>query len=205
MPKKHHTSLAEVLLKVPELISGKLRTLAAKANAETGIRFRVSAPGRVYNGLGERSRISIGDHAHILGEVLVFSHAGRIKIGDWFYCGPRSMIWSSDACGIHIGNRVQIASDVIIFDNNTHPTDAAERFKQVRAIMTTGHPRDIDTIRSAPVVIGDDVWLATRVTVLKGVTIGDGAVIGTGSIICADVKAGARVPAGTVIRSGTQE
>lgn len=42
----------------------------------------------------------------------------------------------------------------------------------------------------APVVLGSNVWLGARVTVLPGVTIGDDAVIGAGSIVTRDVPAG---------------
>lgn len=37
------------------------------------------------------------------------------------------------------------------------------------------------------VEIGNDVWLATNVTILSGVKIGDGAIIGAGSIVCNDI------------------
>ena len=38
-----------------------------------------------------------------------------------------------------------------------------------------------------PIVIGDNVWLGARVTVLKGVTIGDGAVVAAGAVVTRDV------------------
>lgn len=36
-------------------------------------------------------------------------------------------------------------------------------------------------------LIGDDVWLGTRVIVMPGVIIGKGAIIGAGSIVTKDV------------------
>ena len=42
---------------------------------------------------------------------------------------------------------------------------------------------------SAPVRIGDDVWLATGVVVCPGVTIGAGAVVGAGSVVTRDLPA----------------
>lgn len=38
-----------------------------------------------------------------------------------------------------------------------------------------------------PIIIGEDAWLGTRVTVLSGVTIGRGAVIGAGSVVVCDI------------------
>lgn len=56
---------------------------------------------------------------------------------------------------------------------------------------------------SAPVRIGRNVWLAGKVTVLKGVTIGDNAVIGASAVVTKDIPANAvavGIPA-RVIRS----
>ena len=41
--------------------------------------------------------------------------------------------------------------------------------------------------RLAPIVIGDRVWLGSRVIILKGVTIGEGAVVAAGSVVHRDV------------------
>lgn len=41
---------------------------------------------------------------------------------------------------------------------------------------------------SAPVVIGDHVWVSTRVTILPGVTIGDGAVVAAGAVVTGDLE-----------------
>ena len=48
------------------------------------------------------------------------------------------------------------------------------------------HQRD-DGGKTAPIHIGDDVWLATRAIVLRGVTIGDGAVVAAGAVVTRDV------------------
>ncbi|MFC5535793.1 acyltransferase [Rhodocytophaga aerolata] len=41
--------------------------------------------------------------------------------------------------------------------------------------------------KPAPVIIEDNVWLATRCTILKGVTIGKGAVVAAGAVVTKDV------------------
>jgi acetyltransferase-like isoleucine patch superfamily enzyme len=39
----------------------------------------------------------------------------------------------------------------------------------------------------APIIIGDGVWIASRVTVLPGVFIGDGSVVAAGAVVSRDV------------------
>jgi acetyltransferase-like isoleucine patch superfamily enzyme len=45
----------------------------------------------------------------------------------------------------------------------------------------------------APVVIGENVWIAAGAAVLRGVTIGDDSVVAFGSVVTRDV------PAGTIV------
>ena len=47
--------------------------------------------------------------------------------------------------------------------------------------------RDCDERRVAPVVIGDEVWLAHGVVVEPGVTIGDGSVVAAGAVVSTSV------------------
>jgi len=50
--------------------------------------------------------------------------------------------------------------------------------------------RDDDGFRTAPVVIGDEVWIAHGAIIEPGVTIGDGAVISAGAVVTGAVPAG---------------
>lgn len=72
---------------------------------------------------------------------------------------------------ILIGNNVMIGSGVIITTTDSHPLHWEARR------LNTEPPA------SAPVIIGDDVFIGARAIILKGVTIGDGAVIGAGSVV----------------------
>lgn len=38
-----------------------------------------------------------------------------------------------------------------------------------------------------PVVIGDDVWIGTRVIILPGVKIGNGVIIAAGAVVTKDI------------------
>ena len=46
-------------------------------------------------------------------------------------------------------------------------------------------------MRTAPVIIEDEVWLGSNVVVLSGVRIGRGAVIGAGSVVVTDIPSNA--------------
>ncbi len=195
---------AGLALKIPELLTRSLRKIAAGRSAEFGKDAIVFAEARIINTGNDPSRIRIGNCSRLRGELFVFAHAGQIEIGDWFYCGPGSKIWSSDTAGIKIGHRVLIAANVLVLDTNSHPMDPKERFEQTKAIFGHGHPQDINGIDAAPVIIGDDVWIATGSKILKGVTIGDRAIIGAGAIISKDVPPDTLIPAGTVFAKETQ-
>lgn len=71
---------------------------------------------------------------------------------------------------VQIGENVRIAPYTIILDSDFH--DLKDHF-------ASGE--------SKPVIIEDDVWLATRCTILKGVRIGKGAVVGAGAVVTRDV------------------
>ena len=76
---------------------------------------------------------------------------------------------------IVIGDRVLCGANVTITDNDWHGLRPDERHL----------PGE-----SAPVHIGDDVWLGLGVVVLKGVTIGAGSVIAAGSIVAESIPEG---------------
>lgn len=83
---------------------------------------------------------------------------------------------------IVIGNNALIAPNVQIY-TAFHPTNAKERF---------GEPREDGSFvfcktQTAPVVIGDNVWIGGGAIILPGVTIGNNVVIGAGSIVTKDI------------------
>ena len=43
--------------------------------------------------------------------------------------------------------------------------------------------------KEKPVIIGNKVWVGSRVIILKGITIADGSIIGMGSLVVNDVPA----------------
>ncbi|HKK73661.1 MAG TPA: CatB-related O-acetyltransferase [Saprospiraceae bacterium] len=88
-----------------------------------------------------------------------------------------------------IGKFCMIASDVtFIMNGGNHLTDAISTYpfaifggSWAGAMDGKNYPSKGDTL------IGNDVWIGHRATIMPGVTIGDGAVIGTGSTVVKDV------------------
>lgn len=132
--------------------------------------------------------IVIGKHVRLLahwrsnrvglsGPVILHTwEGGQIEIGD--HTGASSAVISSRS-RVKIGRYVNIGGNVRIFDHDFHALDAEIRRS----------PRDSAECVTRPVIIGDDVFIGTNSTILKGVTIGDRAVIGAGSVVTKDVPA----------------
>jgi acetyltransferase-like isoleucine patch superfamily enzyme len=96
---------------------------------------------------------------------------GFISLGDYCLIAPGVEITS--AVGISIGSNSMIAADCMIHDSDWHGL-----YNRARPFRCT-----------APVTLGDNVWLGTRVIVCKGVSIGDNSVIGAGSVVASDIPA----------------
>jgi acetyltransferase-like isoleucine patch superfamily enzyme len=142
---------------------------------------------RIENYQARRGAIVIGSRCHILGQLLVLGHGGNIRIGESCYLGEDSRIWSADS--ITIGDRVLISHSVNIHDHNAHSLSAHNRHLHVSEIFTCGHPKKLEDVASAPIVIEDDAWIGFNSTILKGVTIGRGAIVGAATVVTNDIPA----------------
>lgn len=114
-----------------------------------------------------------------------FQGRGRVRIGESTYIGSAFSIHCVGE--ITIGRDCNFANFVSLVDNDHG--------------MALGSPMMLQPMVAAPIVIGDDVWLGEKATILSGVTIGAGAVVAAGAVVRADVPAGsivAGVPARVV-------
>jgi acetyltransferase-like isoleucine patch superfamily enzyme len=147
----------------------------------------LSHTARIRNALGDSDKIIIGEYSHVRGELMIFGHGGRISIGEWCYVGVGTRIWS--AASIEIGNRVLISHSVNVFDNLTHPLQAARRHEQAKQIFASGQlPRE-NSLDEKPIKIGDDAWIGACAMVLRGVSVGKGGVVAAGAVVTKDVPA----------------
>jgi len=118
-----------------------------------------------------RGEAVFGDRFTVLGDPLptriAVAEGGRLTVGDHtaVNCGVSIDVWHD----VRIGNKVMIAPNVSILDDNRHEIEP-------------GAP-----LHNGPTVIEDNVWLAANVTVLPGVTIGSGSVIAGHSVVSRDI------------------
>lgn len=89
-----------------------------------------------------------------------------------------------DTGKITIGDNTLIAPDVKIY-TAVHSVSAEER------IYTDETGRSAIRTETAPVVIGNNVWIGGGAIILPGVTIGDNTVIGAGSVVTKSIPANA--------------
>ena len=167
------------------------RLLVRAMGGRLGTGARVYGGARLVMATG-RAPIRIGAGFRMLRHAMVntLPPDGRIVIGDGVHLGEASMI-TAGAC-VEIGSGVIIGPHTIIVDTD-------HRFED------PGRPIREQGLRSAPIRIEDDAWLASHVTVVGGVTIGRGAVVGAGSVVTRDVPAltvAAGVPARVIGRRG---
>jgi acetyltransferase-like isoleucine patch superfamily enzyme len=153
-------------------------------NATIGSSTRIFNEAKIYNNLGDKTKIVIGDNCDIRGELITFGHGGEIVIGNSSFVGERTKIWSAKK--ISIGDRVLISHNVNIHDNNAHPLDSNLRSEDFKHISTIGLQKNID-LGEKEIIIEDDVWIGFNSTIMKGVKIGKGAIIGANTIITKDV------------------
>lgn len=75
---------------------------------------------------------------------------------------------------IHIGDNVMIGVGSHIFDTNFHNINPVDRIQKK-------DPKD--TVRTAPIIIKDNVFIGAFSIILKGVTIGKNSVVAAGSVV----------------------
>src|SRR5258706_6290537 len=167
--RDRNLSLPERLHKGVKLVRDTARGRIALRNCDAvGAGARVVGRMRVDN----RGSIAIGRGLMVtsafLPVELVASQGGAIELGDDVWINFGAVI--SARKSVRIGHRVMIGQHCIISDNDIPDTAAETSTESARAIE-----------------IGDDAWIAGRVTVRPGVKIGRGAVITAGSIVESDV------------------
>ena len=113
--------------------------------------------------------IEIADNCVLAGEFrLVRGHGGHIRIGE-------GTTFNQVGVSLHEGARVSFGHDCMLStDIHMDPSDMHPIFDRGTG-ERLNPPQDI--------VVGDHVWLGTRVLLLKGAEIGSGSIVGAGAMV----------------------
>ena len=104
---------------------------------------------------------------HLYPSVRIFA-PWNLEVGTWVCFGPDIELYNKG--NIKIGNNVTISQGAYLC-TATHDISSPT----------------MDLI-CKPIVIGDNVWIASHATILPGVTIGEGAVVGACAVVTKDVE-----------------
>ena len=125
----------------------------------------------------------------------------RIEIGDYTYyddpAGPEAFMKNVLYHYEHAGDRLRIGKFCAIATGATFLMSGANH--PMRGVSTypfavfergwrKGYDGELEAGSRGDMVIGNDVWIGLRATVLPGVTIGDGAIIGAHAVVSRDVR-----------------
>lgn len=140
--------------------------------------------------------IRLGDNCRISGQTTISGRAAApqaplLEVGNNVDIGWMTTV----AVGhrVEIGNNVRIAGRGFLAGYPGHPLDAGAR--------AAGLPETDEQV--GDIVLEDDVWLATGVSVMAGVCVGKGSVVAAGSVVTRDIPPGvlaAGVPARVIRR-----
>ena len=130
--------------------------------------------------------IELGKHVSLYAGVsFALGANGTCKIGDFTLLNG-ALIMADER--IEIGQHVLVSWNVGIADSDFHPIDAAQRRIDTLALAPfykDRPPRPV--LKTAPVIIEDNVWIGMNAVILKGVTIGENSIVAAGSVVSKSV------------------
>ncbi|WP_236684729.1 sugar O-acetyltransferase [Corynebacterium uterequi] len=146
-----------------------------RAHAYT--RPRIAELNRLNNMDGQRHQallaelLSEGSAVPDMWAPLYLEYGCNVTFGEGCYVNVGATI--VDVAPVTVGARTMIGPNVELI-TATHPVNDLEM-------------RRAGWERGLPIVIGEDCWLGSRVSVMPGVTIGDRCVIAAGAVVTSDV------------------
>lgn len=105
-----------------------------------------------------------------------------VKVGDYTYGGLRVLTYNQDS-KLCIGRFCSIAQDVMFVLSGDHYTNHISSYPYRVRIMNEKQ----EGVSKGDIIVGDDVWIGFRSTILSGVHIGQGAIVAAGSVVTKDV------------------
>lgn len=148
----------------------KSSKIVLKANLHIGINKLKGSHAETYIQLKKNSVWNVNGEVLMFYNTIVELFENAQFDSDFFSVNSGSAIM----CAKHItfGKNVMLGREIMIYDSDHH-----------KVLDENGNP----TNPAKDVIIGDNVWLTNRITVLKGTTINSGALVSSMSLIRKDV------------------
>ena len=121
--------------------------------------------------IGSRVQLTAWDSSYIGG-----NYTPEIILGNGVSIGDESQVTAINK--IVIGNGVLTGKKVLITDNS---------HGEITREMMDVAPLDRQVVSKGKVVIGDNVWIGEKATIVANVKIGNGAIVAANSVVSKDV------------------
>ncbi len=161
-----------LILAMTESLKNKTRDIANKQKYKSAI---------IDAGCCFTDDIIIGERSHILTGCKI-NHS---IIGKYSYICRNALIQNTT-----IGNYCSISHEFIC-GLGAHPLDMFSTsplfYRKKNTFSIEVVKENSDFVEYKPIIIGNDVWIGARVTIMDGVTVGDGAVIASGAIVTKNI------------------
>jgi acetyltransferase-like isoleucine patch superfamily enzyme len=171
------------------------------ANVEFGEGFYCESAQVFKKMLSKKPRaVVFGNHVSVYaGCSFAIQKDGRCTVGDFTLLNG-AIVMAEEL--VEVGSHCLISWGVGIADSDFHPLEPAQRLIDSQALAPFFKDRPArPKLKTAPVRIGNNVWIGMNAVILKGVTIGDNSVVAAGAVVTRSVPTNTIVagnPASTV-------
>jgi len=103
-------------------------------------------------------------------------------------------VFFNNCCSVNCLEKIEIGENSI-FGENVKIYDHNHKY----SVITNKLIIERNLYNTAPIIIGDNCWIGSNVTILKGVTIGENVIIGANSLIYKSI------PSNTIIKNHVEQ
>jgi acetyltransferase-like isoleucine patch superfamily enzyme len=129
--------------------------------------------------IGRNFEMNNGLHNNMIGRqqpcFFIVEKHGELIIGDNVGISATAIVCTQQ---IIIKNNVRIGGGTVIYDTDFHSLNSQERIAK---------PEIRENIKTAPVLIKENVFIGANCTILKGVTIGANSIVGACSVVTRNI------------------
>ena len=186
----HHAALALRRQRFLARLAVACRLSSARIDVAVDPTVQIGQGVRVRVAEGVSGALHIGAHTRIGDGVEIRLGGGELRLGEWVevrrdvafmvggvieLMGANVLSWGTVLhCDerIRLDHHTTVGEYVTITDSSHEHRDGAWH---------------VDTITTAPVVLGSDTWVGAKATITPGVTIGDRCIVAAGAVVTRDV------------------